>query len=163
MDVLAVKPGLFFWTLINFGVLAFILIKFALPAITKSLKEREDLIQGSIDAANEANAKSQAMLAEANEKLANAQNEVSSIISKGKEQAEVIKNSIIAEAEAAKQTKISEALREIERNRDNAIAELRKEVADLVFEATEKILNQKLDKDAHLQLINDSISQLKKN
>lgn len=163
MDVLAVKPGLFFWTLVSFSVLAFIMIKFALPAILGSLKEREDHIQSSIDAANNANEESKKLLSQANEKLAQAQMEVSAMIAKGKEQAEVIKQSIIEEAEKAKLAKLADANKEIERSKDLAIIELRKEVAGLVLDATEKILNQKLDKDAHLKMINDSISQISNN
>ena len=56
MDALSVKPGLFIWQLINFAVLMIILGKFAIPAIMKSLKEREEGIQNNINEAKKINA-----------------------------------------------------------------------------------------------------------
>ncbi len=51
-----VKPaiGLVFWMLFFFGIIFFILKKYAFPAIIKGLKEREDSIQSALDQARDA-------------------------------------------------------------------------------------------------------------
>lgn len=160
MDALSIKPGLFFWTIVNFLFLAFILGKFAIPAILKTLKEREEGIRNSIENANKANLESQRILKEATEKLDNAQLEVNKMVIKGKEQAEAIVAKAISEGETAKNAKIAEALKEIQRSKDNAIVEIRSEVASLVLDATEKILNQKLDRNEHLKLVESYMQKL---
>ena len=48
---------------------------------------------------------------------------------------------------------ITRARAEIQRERDEAISELRKEFADLTILAAEKIIDRSLDKQAHRQLI----------
>ncbi|MCX6147880.1 MAG: F0F1 ATP synthase subunit B [Candidatus Kapabacteria bacterium] len=163
MDVLAVKPGLFFWTIINFLVLAIIMGKFFLPIILKAVKDREESIQKSIDESIEKNNLSQSKLEEATAKFADAQHQVAQIIAKGKEQAETVKATVVAEAEAQKKSMIEQANREIERSKEKAILELRLEVASLVVEATEKILSQKLDKDTHFKLVENYIEKLPRN
>lgn len=163
MDVLAVKPGLFFWTIVNFLILMIIVGKFFLPSILKFLKDREETIQKSINEAIERNSLSQAKLDEATAKFADAQHQVAQIIAKGKEQAEAVKANVVAEAEAQKKSMIEQANREIERSKEKAITELRLEVASLVVEATEKILSQKLDKETHFKLVENYIEKLPRN
>ena len=162
-DIMNVNPGLIFWSIINFIILLVILSKFALPAMRKSLKGREENIQNAIDEANALNEKAQKLLEQSQEKLDNAQKEVSEIISTAKQKAELQFQKANEEAEKNKLQKIEEAKREIERSKNTAISELRNEVADLVVLATEKILETKLDKDAHLKLAKEQIEKLPKN
>lgn len=162
-DIMNVNPGLLFWSLINFGILFFILSKFAFPAMKKSLQSREEGIQNAIDEASSLNEKAQILLAETQIKLDNAQKEVSQILTSAKNLAEQNIQKANEEAEKSKHIKIEEAKREIERSKNDAISELRNEVADLVVSATEKILEIKLDKDSHLKLAKEQIEKLPKN
>ncbi len=62
-------------------------------------------------------------------------------------------------------TLITRAQAEIQRERDEAISELRKEFADLTILAAEKIIDRSLDKEAHRKLIDQVLkesSRLKK-
>ncbi|MER3329662.1 MAG: F0F1 ATP synthase subunit B [Candidatus Kapaibacterium sp.] len=162
-DIMNVNPGLIFWSLINFSILLFILSKFAFPAMKKSLQSREEGIKNAIDEANALNEKAQKLLAESQEKLDNAQKEVSQILTSAKNLAEQNIQKANEEAEKNKNHKIEEAKREIERSKNDAISELRNEVADLVVTATEKILEVKLDKESHLKLAKEQIEKLPKN
>lgn len=163
MDALSVKPGLFIWQLINFAVLMIILGKFAIPAIMKSLKEREEGIQSNIDEAKKINADAVAAMKVSQTKIDEAYKEVAAIVAKGKEQANIIIQNATAEADSIKKQKLAEAIREIENNKNAAISQLRNEVAGLVVDATEKILNSKLDRDTHTKLVNDYIKNIKQN
>ncbi|MFY8160115.1 MAG: F0F1 ATP synthase subunit B [Candidatus Kapaibacteriota bacterium] len=163
MDALSVKPGLFIWQLINFAVLMIILGKFAIPAIMKSLKEREEGIQNNINEAKKINADAIEALKVSQTKIDEAYKEVSAIVSKGKEQANIIIQNATAEADSIKKQKLEEAIREIENNKNAAITQLRNEVAGLVVDATEQILNSKLDRETHTKLVNDYIKNIKQN
>lgn len=162
-EIMNVNLGLIFWSIINFIVLLFILSKFAFPAMKKSLHSREEGIQKSIDEANALNEKAQLLLTQSQEKLDNAQKEVSQILSTAKQLAEQNIQKANEEAEKNKHQKIEEAKREIERSKNDAISQLRNEVADLVIIATEKILETTLDKEAHLKLAKEQIEKLPKN
>lgn len=162
-EIMNVNYGLVFWSIINFLVLLFILSKFAFPAMKKSLQNREEGIKNAIDEANALNEKAQLLLAQSQEKLDTAQKEVSSILSNAKTMAEQSIQKANEEAEKNKHQKIEEAKREIERSKNEAISQLRSEVADLVVIATEKILEAKLDKEAHLKLAKEQIEKLPKN
>lgn len=163
MDALSVKPGLFIWQIINFIVLMLILGKFAIPAIMKSLKEREDGIQNNIDEAKKINAEAVETLKVSQLKIDDAYKDVAVIVAKGKEQANIIIQNANNEAEAIKKQKLVDALREIENNKNAAITQLRNEVAGLVIEATEMILDTKLDKELHSKLVNDYIQKINQN
>ena len=54
---------------------------------------------------------------------------------------------------------ISKARTEIQRERDDAIDELRKEFADLTILAAEKVIDRSLDKEAHRQLIEKTLKE----
>ena len=107
--------------------------------------------------------KAQEILVQAQEKIDNAQKEMAEIVAKGRKQAEDIVHKAAEDADKVKQAKIEESLREIDRQKDAAISELRTEVAGLVIEATEKILDEKLDKDKHIKLVESYIDKLPKN
>ncbi len=158
-----IDPGLVVWTLINFGIFLAILIKIGAKPITKGLNSREQSIQDAIDNAEKANEQAKKFLEESEDKLSTAQKEMREIIDKGKEQAENIISKASEESEEVKKKKVEEAQREIEQSKNAAIDQLRKEVADLVVDATEKIIDEKLDKDKHYKIIEEHIKKLPKN
>lgn len=161
--VLKIDPGLIIWTLINFLIFLFIVLKVGVKPIANALKAREKNIQDSIDSAHQASENAMKALAEADGKLKNAQIEMAEIIRKGREQAEAIIVKAGEEADAIRKQKVAEAKRDIEQSKEIAIKELRTEVASLVISATEKILDQELDKDKHNKLIESAIKGLPTN
>jgi F-type H+-transporting ATPase subunit b len=164
MDALfTINPGLVVWTFINFTILAVLLGKFAFPAIKNMMQERHDRIQNTIDEAKEANLRAESLLKESQAKLDNAQNEAATILNNGKKQAQQFISDARTEAEVQRTRMIQDAQKEIENQKNKAIVELRKEVAALAVDAAEKIINQKLDREAHMRLIKESMQNLPKN
>lgn len=162
-SVLNVSPGLMIWTLLNFLIFLFLLIKFGAKPITEGLKRREEYIRKSIEDAQKANKEAERLLKETNEKMMSAQQEMTDIIRKGKEQAESIIRKAEEEAEIAKKNKVEEAVREINRTKDLALQQLKTEVADMVVSATEKLLGEVLDREKHQKLAENFIEQIQKN
>ena len=152
-----------FWTIINFGIFLFLIIKFGGKGIINALNERENSINKAIADAETANREALKLLNESKEKIENAQQEVALILAKGREQSEAIIRKTTEDAEKVKQAKLEEAIREIERNKEIALTQLRTEVADLVVNATEKIISVKLNKEQDFSLIQNSIDKLPKN
>ncbi len=159
-NLINVSPGLLIWSTVIFGIVYFILSKFAFPAIAGALEEREKNINDAIANAEAQNKKSQELLAESQAKLDNTQKEIQTLLANGKAQAEKLMQAATEEANNIKNQKVEDAKKEIERSKDLAVSEIKKEVADLVIMATEKILEEKLDADKHKSLIDKYISHL---
>ncbi|MCX7909062.1 MAG: F0F1 ATP synthase subunit B [Ignavibacteria bacterium] len=162
-SLLNVNPGLMFWTILNFLIFLFLLIKFGAKPISNSLKAREEHIEQNIKNAEKLNQEAQQLLNETQQKLKDAHSEMMNIIQKGKQQADELIRKATEEAEKIRKEKLDEATREINRSKEAALFELKKEVANLVIQATEKLLGEKLDEQKHIELINSYIDKIPKN
>lgn len=161
-NILDVNFGLVFWTLVNFLIFLFLLLKFGTKPIANALKTREDKINESIHSAEKANEEAKAILAESQKKISEAQIQANDIITKGKTQVDQIISKAKEEADAVRNQRIADAAKEIDRYKENAIIELRTEVADLVIKATEKVLDEKLDPSKDMKLVEASINSIEK-
>jgi F-type H+-transporting ATPase subunit b len=127
------------------------------------LEAREQTIANAIANAEKANAEATKILAESKERIAGAQQEMMAIVREGKAQAEAMVRKAGDDAEAVKQQKLVESQREIERQKDEAIKQLRAEVATLVVDATEKLLGRNLQGDDHKRIVEGYVNELSKN
>ena len=161
MDLLIPSTGLLFWMTIVFLIVLAVLWKWGFPAITKMVRERKDYIDDSLRKAHEAN-----------EKLANIQKEGESILQEEREkQAAVLKeatatrDAIIAKAENQAKDRgaqlINDAKAEIEQEKQQAIREIRGQVAELSVKIAEKIIKQQLaTDDKQMELINKILDEV---
>lgn len=144
-SILTPDLGLLFWMLLAFLVVFFVLAKFGFPAITVMVEKRKNYIDESLKKAHEASLKlenikqeSEAILQEAREKQATILKEAAStrdaIVEKAQDKAREESARIISEAKA-----------EIEAHKQAAISDIRKQVAILSVEVSEKILRKNLD------------------
>lgn len=154
MALLTPGSGLIIWMLLAFLIVAVVLIKNGFPAIIKMVGDRKDYIDTSLK-----NAK------EANEKLANIKLESESILKEAREkQAQILREAAAtrdaivkeakdqAQAEGAKM--LEEAKKQIELEKQNAINEIRGQVAQLSVEVAEKVLRKDLgQEDKQMDLI----------
>lgn len=158
------SPGLFIMQTVIMIVLIFLMVKFAWKPILNSLDEREEGIQGALDAAEKAklemqnlNADNEKLLQEARaerESLLKEAREIKTkMISDAKEEAKSEANKMVAQAQAA-----------IESEKKSAIAELKQQVADLSMEIAEKVVKQELsDREKQLQLVDQMLGEAKLN
>jgi F-type H+-transporting ATPase subunit b len=141
-----VKPafGLIFWMLISFGIIFFLLKKFAWKPILTMLKEREDSIQNALDAAKKAKEEMAALKSSNDKILAEARAERDALLKDARD----TKDRIVAEAkDAAKKEgeRLLTAAREnIQNEKMAAITELKNQVATLSIEIAERILKEEL-------------------
>src|SRR6185503_148902 len=162
MDLLKPNFGLLIWTFLAFIVVLFILGKYAWPAITKGLKQREQGIADSLASAERVRAEmaqlkneNEALLAKAREEraqlLKEARETKDKIINEAKEQAKVEANKIITEAQAA-----------IETQKMAAVTDVKNQIGKLVIEVTEKVLRKELSnkeaQEAHIKDLVDDVS-----
>ena len=161
MDLLMPSFGLMFWMAIVFFVVLGLLWKFGFPTITKMVEERKNYIDESLRKAHEAN-----------EKLANIQKEGESILQEAREKQALIlkeatstRDAIVAKAESQAKEQgeklISDAKLQIETEKQNAIRDIRSQVAELSVKIAEKIIKEQLSTDAkQMELIDKLLDEV---
>jgi len=157
------KPefGLLIWTLLAFLVVFLILKKFAWPAITKGLKDREMSIADSLATAekvreemSQLKSENEALLAQAREEraklLKEARETKDKIINDAKDLARIEANKILVEAQAA-----------IDTQKMAALTEVKNQIGKLVIEVSEKVLRKELEnkgaQEAHIMGLVDEV------
>ncbi|MCX6154643.1 MAG: F0F1 ATP synthase subunit B [Candidatus Kapabacteria bacterium] len=162
-NLVSVNPGLMIWTIINFSLFLFIVIKFFAKPIMGYFKARENRIASEITNAEKINHEAQKLLKLAQSKVDASEKEHADIVADARKQYEHILHKATEDSDIVKNNKVKEALREIDRSKDAALKELRTEVADLVINATERILQEKLDPSRDMKFIENYIEKLPKN
>jgi F-type H+-transporting ATPase subunit b len=139
--------GLIFWTSIVFLLLVGILGKFAWKPILSAIKTREQDIEKALASAESA-LKDMRELKSANEVILNqARADRDNLLKEARD----TKDAIVAEAKQKAQSEadriMSSAREQITIEKNAAVAELKKQVAELSIEIAEKILKSELSND----------------
>ena len=153
------ETGIIIWTSISFAVLVFLMYRYALPPLITVLKEREQLIAGSLTDAETRQKESQAVLASARERLTETDRIVQKIITDAKRETEAIKKEARLNSEKEATTFLAAAKEELVQEQKQIVSQLKEQTADLVILAAQKILNQKIDQDANRRLIDEAIKE----
>jgi len=155
-----INTGLSFWTLIVFGILVFVLGKYAWGPILTAVDAREKGIQSALDEAASRNDEAAKLLAEHKEQLADARRQANELLAEGKAAGENVRQEIEEKARAEAQAIVERARAEIERERDAAIESLRKESVELALAAASRLMQENLDQDKDRQLVERYLGQM---
>ena len=154
-----VNLGLSVWTTMVFLTLLGILWKFAWGPILGAVQAREDGIQETLDRAANERDEAAKLLAEHREQMADARRQGQRMIAEGKEAGERVRQDIEEKARAEGDAMIERARDSIEREKDAALDELRKESVDLALAAAAKLVQESLDEEKDRELVMDFIDQ----
>jgi F-type H+-transporting ATPase subunit b len=154
MDLVTPDVGLLFWTLISFGVLLFLLRKFAWKPIVNTVNTREESIKDALASAEKARLEMENLQADNERILKEARAEREAMLKEARE----LKNKMIAdakdEAQAQANKMIEQAQSAIVSEKKAAMAELKSHVAGLAVDIAEKVVRDELsNKDKQLQLV----------
>ncbi len=155
-----VNLGLSIWTTFVFLSLLAILWKFAWGPILKALQDREDGIRSTLDQAANERGEAAKLLAEHRQQMADARRQAQQMIAEGKEAGERVRKGIEEKARADGNAMIERARESIEREKDAALEELRKESVDLALAAAAKLVQASLDGEKDRELIMGFIDEL---
>ena len=138
------SPGLFIMQAVVLLILILLMAKFAWKPILNALNEREEGIQGALDAAENARKEMQNLQADNERLLKEAREERDAMMKEARE----IKDKIIADAKAEAEeqtsTMIENAKAVIEQEQKAAVAELKKNVAELSIGIAETVVRKEL-------------------
>ncbi len=145
---------------ILFLVLIFLMVKFAWKPILTALNDREESIQGALDAAEDAKKEMQNLQADNEKLIKEARAERETLLKEARE----IKTKMIedakGEAKAEADKMIAQAQAAIEAERKAAVADLKSQVASLSVDIAEKVVKSELsNKDKQLGLVEEMLGQ----
>jgi F-type H+-transporting ATPase subunit b len=158
----AVNYGLFFWTIIVFGLLMILLKKFAYPAILKATEEREATIARQLGEAESANAEARTLLEENRRLLAEARNQAQAMLAEAKAATEKERTAAIERTRHEQEEILARARRDIAEEKDKALSQLRREAVDLSLAAATKLIGQRMDTAADRSVVESYLASLEK-
>lgn len=147
MFLLTPDSGLIFWMILAFGVVFFVLAKWGWPVITQMIDSRKLYIDESLQSAREANEKLAKVQEETAMMLKQAQEQQSKILAEAMEMRNQIVEKAKTEATTEGQKLLKEAKEQIEKEKESAIRDIRRQVGLLSVEIAEKVLRQNLKTD----------------
>ncbi|MDP2337243.1 MAG: F0F1 ATP synthase subunit B [Bacteroidota bacterium] len=154
--------GTIFWMLIIFGIVLFILKKFAWGPILKALKDREKSISDALNSAEIARKEVAGLKASNDQIIAEARREKDLILKEARD----IKDKIVSEAkkQASAETlkSIEYAKQQINAEKSAAINDIKIQVTELSVMIAEKVIRKQLEKPKDQEkLVEDLLKDLK--
>jgi F-type H+-transporting ATPase subunit b len=147
---------------VNFILLLVLLRAVAYKPILRILDERSARIRESMERAEELKAQAARTEEEFTRRLAEARRESQEIIAQGEKISERLRQDDLDKTRRLVEEIRIKALEDIARERESAIAELRKQVADLAILAATRAVGRSLDQGSHVRLIQEAMAEAEK-
>ncbi len=145
--------------IVNFLILLGLLYLVAYKPIMRMLDERSRRVKESMEQTELIKQQAERAEEEVKKQIEAASREGQEIIARAVRSGEDVRQKAQQEARQDAESLIARAQVEIQRERDEAIGELRKEFADLTILAAGKVIDRSLDKEAHRQLIDKVLKE----
>ena len=150
----------FIFAVINFLVLLFILKKFLYGPICGILEKRKEEVVNNLNSAEEAKLEAQKLKDEYAAQIKNARTEAQEIINQATKIGEQTKTDIVNEARDQAAKVAAKAQEEINIEKNQALNELRGEVANLAVLAAAKIVGKSIDVKDHENMVNNFVKEV---
>ena len=149
----------FIGQLVSFLILLGLLIYVGYKPIRKMLDERANRIEESMEQAEATKQEYERAKVAVQEQISKARQEGQTVISQATQIGDRLKEEAKEEARKEAQSIVARTRVELERERDKAIDDLRREFVDTAILAAEKVINETLDKERHKKLIEEALEE----
>lgn len=147
-------------TLVNLLILFWIVKHFAFDRVNKILKDRKNLIEDTINKADEDLEKARVLKLQNQREIKSAREEGKTIVSQYKSKADSIYKEIVEDARKEASIIVEKSKVEIDRERSKAEDDIKNQVVDLAMTISEKVLGESIDMNKHKELIDEYISKV---
>lgn len=158
--LLSIDATLLWATIVIFALFAFVLGKFAWGPLLKIVDEREKSVREQVDSAERAATEARELLAKHEELARAAARERDEMLARAAKEAESVRAELVSKARSDAEVVVAKAREQMQREKDQAIAELRSQVADIAVEAASKIVVSSLTPEAQRKLVDDFVTSL---
>jgi F-type H+-transporting ATPase subunit b len=154
--------SLIFWEIVSFGILLWVLYKYAFPPILETLETRERKIRESLEQAERLRVEAERRMQEYEAKLTVASRDAEAVLIQAKERAQRLldenEQRLVAEAERVK----ADAAREIDQERRKAIQDIRNQATELALLVAEKVVERSLTDADHRRFADEALAAVAK-
>jgi F-type H+-transporting ATPase subunit b len=158
--MLDISPQALLLQIVGFLLLVAVLKKYLFGPIGGVLEARQNDVKETIDQLHRDREAMETSRREYEARLAGIEAEARDRIQAALHEAQGMKDEIIGAARADAERLVTRAREEVVREKQQALEELRTQVADLAIAAAGKILHRSVDDRVHRELISDFISQV---
>ncbi|WP_326511666.1 F0F1 ATP synthase subunit B [Clostridium intestinale] len=155
-----INLSLILGTIMNFIILLWILKHFFFNKVKTIVDDRQSEIEDKIIRADEDLEKARIFKLENERMLKSARDEGKQITEEYKKKADKVHSEILQEANKEANVIMERAKIEVEREKNKAEAELKKQVVDLAVMLSVRALEESIDEEKHRKLINDFIAKV---
>jgi F-type H+-transporting ATPase subunit b len=159
-NLLSPNGGLMFWTLVVFLILFFILGKFVFPKITAAVEAREKALEDAIEGAKRDREEAAKYLEQQRAAIEAARNDAARILTEARSTGEKLRTEMMEETRVQQQDMLDRARREIEAERNRAIAEMRREAVDLAIAGASRVIEKNLDQKSNRDIVEKFLSSI---
>lgn len=150
----------FVWAIVAFGILYFLLSKYAFGPLFSVMEKRRELVKQQLDEAASSRTQAQQYIDEQKVALATARKEAHDIIEQAKRSSSLQADEIIEKAKEETTRLKDSAARDIENEKEKAIAALRGEVSSMSVAIASKILTKEIDEKDQTELVDQYLNEV---
>jgi len=159
-EQVSVFGSLIFWSVISFGLLFFLLKKFAFPPILDALESRQEKIKSDLDATERLKAEAESLREKLDLEFKGAHEKAETIVQMASSEAKKIQEKTLKETESKVRQMQNDVEREIQASRNKLLGEIRSYTAALTIASTEKFLKKVLDDSERKRIADESIEEV---
>ena len=159
-NLLSPNGGLMFWTIVIFVILLVVLSRYAFKPMLAAVEARERSLQDQLDQAKRDREEAERVLADHRAQLEKGRAEAQKLIADGRATGEKLRNDLLEQTRVQQQEMLERARRDIETEKVNAIAALRREAVDLAIAGAGKVIERNLDNDANRKLVENYLGSV---
>ena len=152
--------NLMFYTLVIFGVVFFVLKRWAWPVLLGAVEAREKALEEAIEGAKRDREAAAALLAEQQKQLDAAKGEAQKFMADARAASEKVRAEMLEQTRKEQGDLLDRARRDIEQEREKAIAQLRREAVELAILGASKAIEENLDTDRNRKLVESYLSSI---
>ena len=154
MELITPSFGLIFWMLIGFGILFFILAKFAWPIITKGIASRNQKIADQLEEAAKIHEEMESLNKKHDEMMAQAKAERDAILVEARKVSEEMYEKAKQKASVESQAMIEDAKKAIYYEKMRAITDAKNNIANFSIDIAQKLIAEELkDREKQEELV----------
>lgn len=156
-EALGILWGNLLWQCLAFGLLIFLLSKFAYQPVIRMLDERANRIRESMEQAEQIKADNAAAAQRAQQIIAEAQTQTRDMLAQAQQMSQRTIAAAQAEAREQREKILTDARAQIEADTQRAKEELQREVARLAIFAASRVVGRSLDTQDHYRLVDEAL------
>jgi F-type H+-transporting ATPase subunit b len=160
-ELFAPRLDLMIWTIVVFGLLLFVLKKFAWGPMLQGLQGREERIRGALEEAQTARDEAQKLRNDLQAEMNKVYDKIREMMDEARREGQAAKDNMVAEGKTEIQAERDRSLREIERDFEAKKQELWNQTAQLATLISAKALGRSVNEADHRHLVDEALAEMR--